>query len=225
MIISVSGAIMSFLFIPNTKGFQDIENTGTKKKVGLTFYIEKLWPLYFAGFSSKIMDSLVVSFLPIYLIGLQMDIGRISAIMSAFTFSWALLQPLTGYSSDRVGRKRIIVFGLAGSVISVVSFTLTANFKILVICSLFLGIEAAFFYTPLVAMVSDIAPSELEGTLIGSYRFFRDMGYFVGPLLLGALADNMGLTTAFYMTSLILLVAMILIQFQAKETINASDKS
>jgi len=68
-------------------------------------------------------------------------------------------------------------------------------------------------------MVSDIAPSELEGTLIGSYRFFRDMGYFIGPLLLGAIADSMGLTTAFYATSLILLTAMASIQIQAKETV------
>ena len=68
-------------------------------------------------------------------------------------------------------------------------------------------------------MVSDIAPSELEGTLIGSYRFFRDMGYFVGPLLLGAIADTLGLTVAFYTTSLILLAAMVSIQIQAKETI------
>jgi MFS family permease len=148
-----------------------------------------------------------------------MDIGRIATVMSAFTFSWALLQPLTGHTSDRFGRKRIIVVGLAGSVISVVSLTLTGNFIFLVAFSLLLGLEAAFFYTPLVAMVSDIAPSELEGTLIGSYRFFRDMGYFVGPLLLGAIADSMGLTTAFYATSLILLVALTLIQFHAKETI------
>jgi MFS family permease len=139
--------------------------------------------------------------------------------MSAFTFSWALLQPLTGHASDRLGRKRLIVVGLAGSVISVVSFTLTSNFTLLVVCSLFLGVEAAFFYTPLVAMVSDIAPSELEGTLIGSYRFFRDMGYFVGPLLLGAIADSMGLTTAFFATALILLAAMAFFQIQAKETI------
>jgi MFS family permease len=175
--------------------------------------------MYFAGFSSKIMDSLVVSFLPLYLTGLGMDIGRIATVMSAFTFSWAILQPLTGYASDRFGRKKIIVVGLAGSVISIVSFTLTGIFALLVVCSLLLGIEAAFFYTPLVAMVSDIAPSELEGTLIGSYRFFRDMGYFVGPLLLGAIADTLGLTIAFYTTSLILLAAMVSIQIQAQETI------
>ena len=219
MVISAVGAVASFLFIPEAKGFREKKRARHRERVKITSYIGQLGPMYFAGFSSKIMDSLVVSFLPLYLTGLGMDMGRVFTVMSAFTFSWALLQPLTGHTSDRLGRKRIIVVGLAGSVISVVSFTLTGNFTLLVACSLLLGVEAAFFYTPLVAMVSDIAPSEFEGTLIGSYRFFRDMGYFVGPLLLGAIADSMGLTTAFYATSLILLAAMASIQIQAKETI------
>ena len=219
MVISAIGAVASFLFIPEAEGFREKESIRPRERVKITSYIGQLWPMYFAGFSSKIMDSLVVSFLPLYLTGLGMDIGKVFTVMSAFTFSWALLQPLTGHTSDRLGRKKIIIVGLAGSVISVVSFTLTGNFTLLVACSLLLGIAAAFFYTPLVAMVSDIAPSELEGTLIGSYRFFRDMGYFVGPLLLGAIADNRGLPTAFYATSLILLAAMASIQIQAKETI------
>ena len=219
MAISAVGAVASFLFIPETNVLRDGESTRPRERVKITSYFGQLGPMYFAGFSSKIMDSLVVSFLPLYLTGLGMNIGRVSTVMSAFTFSWALLQPLTGHASDRVGRKRIIVVGLAGSVISIVTFTLTGSFTLLVVCSLLLGVEAALFYTPLVAMVSDIAPSELEGTLIGSYRFFRDMGYFVGPLLLGVIADNMGLTAAFYATSLILLAATASIQIQAKETI------
>jgi MFS family permease len=222
MVISAVGAVASFLFVPEIGKLRG-EETKPRERVRITFYVDKLWPMYFAGFSSKIMDSLVVSFLPLYLTGLGMGIGRASTVMSAFTFSWALLQPLTGHTSDRIGRKRIIVVGLAGSMISIVCFTLTGNFALLVACSLILGVEAAFFYTPLVAMVSDIAPSELEGTLIGSYRFFRDMGYFVGPLLLGVLADRLGLNTAFYTTSLILLAAMFSIQIFAKETVEASD--
>jgi len=221
MVISAVGAIASFLFVPETEGL-DEEDEKPREKVGVTFYVDKLWPIYFAGFSSKIMDSLVVSFLPLYLTGLGMGIGRVSTVMSAFTFSWALLQPLTGHTSDRLGRKRIIVVGLAGAGISIVSFTLTGSYTLLVACSLLLGVEAAFFYTPLVAMVSDIAPSELEGTLIGSYRFFRDMGYFVGPLLLGTIADNLGLTAAFYTTSLILLAATLSIQILAKETVEVA---
>ncbi len=219
MVISAIGAVASLLVVPEGKVFREDEGAVPREKVGITFYMGELWPMYFAGFSSKIMDSLVVSFLPLYLTALGMEIGRVSTVMSAFTFSWALLQPLTGHTSDRLGRKRIIVIGLAGSVISVVTFTLTHDFTLLVACSLFLGIEAAFFYTPLVAMVSDIAPSELEGTLIGSYRFFRDLGYFVGPILLGAIADSTGLTFAFYTTSLILLAATFSIHILADETV------
>ena len=222
-VIVVGAVVAGFLLIPETNGFVHEERTRPKERVKITSYAKQLAPMYFAGFSSKIMDSLVVSFLPLYLTGLGMDINRVATVMSAFTFSWALLQPVTGHASDRVGRKRIIVVGLAGSVISVVTFTLTGSFTLLVACSLLLGVEAALFYTPLVAMVSDIAPSELEGTLIGSYRFFRDLGYFAGPLLLGAIADNMGLTNAFYATSLILLVATVTIQLLAKETVERAD--
>jgi MFS family permease len=140
--------------------------------------------------------------------------------MSAFTFSWALLQPLTGHVSDRLGRKRITVLGLASAAASIPLFTLTSDFLLLLLCALVLGVEAALFYTPIVAMVSDIAPPELEGTLIGSYRFFRDMGYFVGPILLGTMADRLGLPYAFYVTSLCLFVAMIILQVASKETID-----
>ena len=223
MAISAVGAVASFFFIPKTNALVHEERTRPKMRVKITSYARQLAPMYFAGFSSKIMDSLVVSFLPLYLTGLGMGIDRVVTVMSAFTFSWALLQPVTGHTSDRIGRKRIIVVGLAGSVISIVTFTMTGSFTLLVACSLLLGVEAALFYTPLVAMVSDIAPSELEGTLIGSYRFFRDLGYFVGPLLLGTIADNLGLVNAFYATSLILLVAMVVIQLLAKETVERAD--
>jgi len=220
MVISTIGAIASFLFISETNNNGQDKKNKPIQKVNIT---SKLGPMYFAGFSSKILDSLIVSFLPLYLTGLGMGIDKVVTVMSAFTFSWALLQPVTGHFSDTYGRKKIILLGLAGSVISIITFTMTSSFNLLVAFSLLLGVEAALFYTPLVAMVSDIAPSELEGTLIGSYRFFRDMGYFVGPLLLGTIADNLGLINAFYATSLILLVAMVSMQLLAKETIKRTN--
>ena len=222
MVISTIGAIAS-LFISETNNNGQDKKNKPKQKVNITSYATKLGPMYFAGFSSKILDSLIVSFLPLYLTGLGMGIDKVVTVMSAFTFSWALLQPVTGHFSDTYGRKKIILLGLAGSVISIITFTMTSSFNLLVAFSLLLGVEAALFYTPIVAMVSDIAPSELEGTLIGSYRFFMDMGYFVGPLLLGTIADNLGLINAFYATSLILLIAMVSMQLLAKETIRRTN--
>ena len=125
---------------------------------------------------------------------------------------------LTGHLSDKYGRKMMTVIGLSGSSMTIIALTLTSNYLYLVFLALFLGFEAALFYTPLVAMVSDIAPPEVEGTVIGSYRFFRDMGYFIGPIILGKIADMYKLDYSIYLTSVILLVAVIVLIFKLKET-------
>lgn len=221
MVLSVVGAITGFLMVPETRdSVKEERPASTGGWGGYSSTVLRLVPMYFVGFSSKIMDSLIWSFLPLFLMGLGMNLSRVATIMSAFTLSWALLQPLTGHVSDRLGRKRIVVLGMACSAISIVFFTLTGDFILLLISALVLGAEAALFYTPIIAMVSDVAPPELEGTLIGSYRFFRDMGYFVGPILLGKVADSYGLRHSFYVTSICLFIAMVIIQISSKETLD-----
>jgi MFS family permease len=216
--ISAFGAVASYFLAPETRITSgDVETV--RHSLGSHFKdFFRILPLSLAGFSSKIMDSLVISFLPLYLLERGISLEGATTILSAFTLSWALLQPLTGHLSDRAGRKKITVLGLVGSSVTIIALSLTNNYLYLLFLALFLGFEAALFYTPLVAMVSDIAPSELEGTLIGSYRFFRDMGYFIGPIILGKIADIYMLNYSIYLTSLIILLAVVVLQFSVEET-------
>jgi MFS family permease len=217
-IISGFGVASSFFLLPETKSKNEGENTiKLLPKTVLQDFI-KIAPLCVAGFSSKILDSLIISFLPLYLLESQLGLEEITTVLSAFTLSWALLQPITGHLSDKVGRKKITLLGLICSSITIISFTATVNYLFLVLLALILGVEAALFYTPLVAMVSDIAPQEIEGTLIGSYRFFRDMGYFIGPILLGKIADAYRLDYSFYITSIIVMLAFFVLNFFQEET-------
>ena len=218
ILISALGAVSSFFILPETKIKANDGKTPRKSLSNYLPYFRKIMPLSLAGFSSKIMDSLIISFLPLYLLERQISLEGVTVILSAFTLSWALLQPLTGHLSDKFGRKMITIIGLFSSSITIIALTLTSNYLYLVFLALFLGFEAALFYTPLVAMVSDIAPPEVEGTLIGSYRFFRDMGYFIGPVILGKIADMYKLDYSIYLTSVILLVAVIVLIFKLKET-------
>jgi MFS family permease len=219
-IISGAGAGAAFLMVPETRRRRNpaAEAASPEAAGGYGAVFRCSIPLYIAGFSSKIMDSLVWSFLPLHLAGLQMSIVEIATVTSAFTFSWALSQPLAGHLSDKLGRKRIVVIGLAGTAFAILPYVLTKNFILMFILALALGFGAALFYTPLVAMVGDIAPPNLEGTSIGSYRFFRDMGYFVGPALLGAVSDAYGLQYSFYVTSISLLVTTIIVCIFCRET-------
>ena len=218
ILVSALGAVSSFFILPETKMKANEGDTPRKPLSNYRPYFIKIIPLSLAGFSSKIMDSLIISFLPLYLLERQISLEGVTVILSAFTLSWALLQPLTGHLSDKLGRKMITIIGLSGASMTIIALTLTSNYLYLVFLALFLGFEAALFYTPLVAMVSDIAPPEVEGTLIGSYRFFRDMGYFIGPVILGKIADMYKLNYSIYLTSVILLVAVIVLVFKLKET-------
>ena len=82
-----------------------------------------------------------------------------------------------------------------------------------------MGFGVALYYTPLLAMVGDVSPPNLRGTLIGGYRFFRDLGYVLGPILLGIIADNYGLFSTFYAVSITLLMAMGVVYIFSTETL------
>ncbi len=53
---------------------------------------------------------------------------------------------------------------------------------------------------------------------MGVYRLFGDIGFVVGPIILGVIADGMGLRAPFYFTAALLLVSTVLIQVYAVET-------
>jgi len=224
VIVSLVGAIVSFFTVTETREVKKTEEKSPSLDIHESYStaLKRSIPLYIAGFSSKIMDSLTVSFLPLYLAALNMNIAEITAITSAFTLSWALSQPLTGYISDKLGRKKIVLIGLASTAVCVLPYTLTDNFILMLVFSLVLGFSAALFYTPLIAIVGDISPPSLRGTLIGSYRFFRDMGYFAGPIILGIVADTYGILHSFYVTSLVLLITTAVVYVALRGTITAN---
>jgi MFS family permease len=58
------------------------------------------------------------------------------------------------------------------------------------------GIGMALLYPTLMAAMGDIAPPNWRGSALGVYRFWRDLGYAIGALAMGILADASGLLEA-----------------------------
>ncbi len=59
-----------------------------------------------------------------------------------------------------------------------------------------LGIGTAMVYPTLLAAVSDVAHPSWRASAVGIYRLWRDLGYAVGALLAGVLADAFGMAFA-----------------------------
>ena len=59
-----------------------------------------------------------------------------------------------------------------------------------------LGIGTAFVYPALLVAISDIAHPQWRATSLGVYRFWRDLGFVIGALGIGSIADFFGINIA-----------------------------
>jgi MFS family permease len=54
------------------------------------------------------------------------------------------------------------------------------------------GAGTALVYPTLLAAIGDVAHPDWRASAIGVYRFWRDLGYAVGAILAGVVADFLG---------------------------------
>ena len=172
-----------------------------------------------AGLVEKFVDALVWVFFPVYLYQHGLSLAGIGWVVGVYGFVWGMSQFLTGHLSDRVGRKKPIVWGmwLCGAGVALVlmgSGELWWSFAAAV-----MGFGMALLYPTLSAAVSDIAHPNWRGSAIGIYRFWRDLGYGIGALLLGAVAALFGgIEAGFWFTAGAMFVSGLIVLLACEET-------
>jgi len=98
--------------------------------------------------------------------------------------------------SDRWGRKGLIVGGMWVQAAGLLLTALTREFEYWLVGSLLLGIGTAMVYPSLIAAVSDASHPSWRARSLSVYRFWRDLGYAIGALSAGIIADILGMSWA-----------------------------
>ena len=101
---------------------------------------------------------------------------------------------MTGSLSDRLGRRGMIAGGMGVQAIGLVVTAATGSFWWWLLGSVLLGAGTAMVYPTLLAAVSDASEPAWRARGLSVYRFWRDLGYGIGALAAGILADLFGLT-------------------------------
>jgi MFS family permease len=109
---------------------------------------------------------------------------------------WGILQVATGPLSDRWGRKGLIAAGMWIQAAGLFLTALTHQFEYWLAGSVLLGIGTAMVYPSLIAAVSDASHPTWRARSLSVYRFWRDLGYAIGALSAGIIADVLGLSWA-----------------------------
>jgi MFS family permease len=104
--------------------------------------------------------------------------------------------PLAGNLSDRIGRRTVILIGMAGLGPSFLILTATPE-PLLLLPLLAIGLAAALRQTSTEVLVMDSAPPERRATLLGGYYMLsQELGGFAAPAL-GIWASVAGVGPAF----------------------------
>ncbi|TIT45934.1 MAG: MFS transporter, partial [Mesorhizobium sp.] len=121
---------------------------------------------------------------------------RIGILNAIYPATWGVLQIATGSLSDRWGRKGLIVAGMWVQAAGLFLTAATRQFEWWIVGSLLLGLGTAMVYPSLIAAVSDASHPTWRARSLSVYRFWRDLGYAIGALSAGLIADSFGLSWA-----------------------------
>jgi MFS family permease len=149
-----------------------------------------------AGLVNNLNDGMSWGVFPLFFSAFGLGVERIGVLKAVYPAVWGCLQVLTGPLSDRWGRKGLIVAGMwvqAGGIFLTVA---NRSFGWWLWGSILLGLGTAMVYPSLIAAVSDNSHPSWRARSLSVYRFWRDLGYAVGALCAGIIADTLGLSWA-----------------------------
>jgi MFS family permease len=171
-----------------------------------------------AGLVNNLNDALAWGLLPIVQASAGLPIGQIGVLAAAYPATWGLGQIATGALSDRVGRKRLIVTGMLAQAAAIAGIAATTGFGPWLACAVLLGIGTAMVYPTLLAVVADVAEPRQRGAITGVYRFWRDLGFAVGALLVGVVADRVDARAAIAVVAAITAGSGLIVAIRMRET-------
>src|SRR3989449_10137242 len=142
-----------------------------------------------AGLTNNLNDGMAWGLFPLLFARQGLSLEAIGVLVALYPLAWALGQLITGAYSDRVGRKWLIVGGLAVQAASLGVIATGQSFAVWAFGAIGLGAGTAMAYPTLLAAVSDVARPEWRASAVGVYRFWRGSGVGVRALLFGVVAD------------------------------------
>ncbi len=202
----VVGLALSALLVRDTRGHVQLEaenhaapaqSLSFRQVFRLTTFGDRnLFAASQAGLVNNLNDGMSWGIFPLYFAAFGVSIERIGILKAAYPAVWSILQTITGPLSDRFGRKGLIVAGMWVQAIGLAVTALSGTFTRWLIGSLLLGVGTAMVYPALLAVVSDVAHPSWRARALSVYRFWRDLGYAIGAVSAGLIADFFGLRWA-----------------------------
>jgi MFS family permease len=240
---AVSGLVLSLFFVKDTTGHartearaqsggNRVDAPSFREIFAVTSYRNPtLFSVSQAGLVNNLNDGAAWGLFPLFFASHGLGVRSIGVLASTYPAVWGLSQLATGALSDRWGRKWMIVFGMWIQAVGIFLIAATPNlvealaerFWLWIIGAVLLGLGTALVYPTLLAAIGDVVEPGWRASAVGVYRLWRDLGYAIGALISGVLADVFGLVWAVLAVGAMTFGSGIIAALRMRETMASSE--
>ena len=171
-----------------------------------------------AGLVNNLNEGMAWGLFPLFFALGGLELSTVGLLVAIAPAVWGVGQLFTGALSDRVGRKWLIAGGQFTEAAGLLAIAFGDSFSVWAFGSAMFGAGTAMAYPTLIAAVGDVAHPSWRGAAVGVYRLWRDIGFAVGALLSGVLADLYSLTIAILAVAAITAASGLDVTLRMRET-------
>ncbi|MCK4562655.1 MAG: MFS transporter, partial [Flavobacteriaceae bacterium] len=220
IVLSILGLIFSIFFIKDTKHHVAIESKTSKVTLLKNIFWETTWKnknlgsISQAGLVNNLNDGMIWGLFPILLASLNFNLKQIGVIVAVYPTVWGLGQIVTGKLADKLPKKNMLFWGMLIQGITLFLMAFAQTYIEFITLSVFLGLGTATVYPTFLAGIADYTNPKQRAKSIGIFRLWRDLGYAIGAILTGIVADKFGILSSVKLIAFITIISAFIIQIR-----------
>ncbi|MCS6867594.1 MAG: MFS transporter [Thermus sp.] len=158
----------------------------------------------FSNFLTPLLPKLMAHF--------GVGLGTVGLLVSAYSLTGSLLQPLAGLIADRSDRRLLAALGPVLVALGMGSLGLWPRFEVLLGVLLLAGMGSALFHASGASLVGEFAPGDRRGFWLSFFGSAGYLGLSLGPIVALFAVGAWGLEGLIWLTPLALLPALALLR-------------
>ena len=217
--VSLVGLLLAIVAVRETHAHVAVEASSIggaahdeRPSLGRIFYVTSIGNLSLfaacqAGLINNLNDGMSWGLYPLFFAAHGLGVERIGVVKAVYPVVWGVLQVGTGMLSDRIGRKGLIAWGMVVQAGGIWLTVAVPEYGAWLLGAVLQGAGTAMVYPTLLAAITDHAHPSWRASSLGVYRFWRDLGYAIGALLSGVIADAMSVGAAIHFVAALTLAS------------------
>jgi MFS family permease len=177
-----------------------------------------------AGLINNLNDGMAWGIFPILLATKGFTIGEIGLVTAIYPGVWSIGQLLTGRMADKFCKKDMLYTGMFLQAIALILLVWANTMLHFIILSSILGWGTAMVYPTFLATVAENTNPQDRAKSIGVFRLWRDLGYAIGAILTGIIADLININASIIFIGMLTLASAFIIRYRMICSTNDSVK-